>query len=144
MHREVRTDRSGHGLLDDENRLAGTGELRRVLHCSLLDASDARRHAHHHSGLTPTTGVHLLDEVAEHLFAHLEVGDHAVLHRANRPDVAGGAPHHSLGLDADSDGTAVVDIDGDHGGLVEHHAETPHVDQGVRGAEVNGDIPTES
>ena len=42
-----------------------------------------------------------LDEVAEHRLGDLEVGDHAVLDRADRADVAGRASEHLLRLEAD-------------------------------------------
>ena len=45
--------------------------------------------------------VDLLDEVAEHLLGHLEVGDHPVLQGPDSLDGAGGASEHTLGLDAD-------------------------------------------
>ena len=76
-------------------------------------------------GLRPLAGVHLLDEVAQHLLADLEVGDHAVLQGPDRLDVVGRATHHPLGLDADRDGAAVVDVDRDDRRLVEHDALSP-------------------
>jgi hypothetical protein len=45
--------------------------------------------------------VHLLDEVAEHLLGDVEVGDDAVLERADRGDRARRAAEHPLRLDAD-------------------------------------------
>jgi hypothetical protein len=61
---------------------------------ALLDLGDPRRHAHDHARL------HLEDvlvddereEVAQHLLGHVEVGDHAVLHRAHGEDALGRAP----------------------------------------------------
>src|SRR4030065_363055 len=44
--------------------------------------------------------VYLADEVFEHFAGHGEVGDHAVLHRAGRPDRARGAADHAPGLGA--------------------------------------------
>jgi hypothetical protein len=86
--------------------------------------------------------VRLADEVAEHLLADLEVRDDAVLQRSDGLDVAGGAPDHALGFDADRDGFAVADVDGDHGGLVQDDAPAAHVDDGVGRAEVDGHVPT--
>ena len=99
-------DGRGHRLLDDVGRLAGAGVLGRLLHGPLLDAGDARRHADHHAGLDPAAAVHLLDEVAEHLLADLEVGDDAVLQRPDGLDVAGRAADHPLGLEPDRDRAA--------------------------------------
>ena len=78
-------DGRGHGLLDDVGGLAGAGVLGRLLHRPLLHAGDARGHADHHAGLRPAALVHPVDEVAEHLLADLEVGDHAVLAAAGWP-----------------------------------------------------------
>jgi hypothetical protein len=45
--------------------------------------------------------VHHLDELLEHLLGDGEVGDHAVLHRADGLDVAGHLAQHLLGFLAD-------------------------------------------
>jgi hypothetical protein len=97
--------------------------------------------------------VHHLDELLDHLLGDHEVGDDAVLHRADRLDVAGHLAQHGLGLAADgldhllAVGTAFV-ADGDHRGLVQHDALVAGKYQGVGGAEVDrkvgGKVPTES
>src|SRR6266487_4914424 len=46
--------------------------------------------------------MHLLDEVTEHGFGDLEVGDDAVFHGPNGHDVAGSAAQHALGFFPDS------------------------------------------
>ena len=45
--------------------------------------------------------VRFLDEVAEHLFGHSEVGNHAVFQRLDDSDTAGRAAQHLLGFLAD-------------------------------------------
>src|ERR1700732_5120335 len=60
-----------------------------------------RGHADDHARVRPAVLVHLLDEVAQHLLGHVEVGDDAVLQRPDRLDRAGRAAQHPLGLDAD-------------------------------------------
>src|SRR5258708_7940857 len=82
----------GHGLEDGDD-LAGAGVRGGFLHGALLDLGDAARNGdddagRHDLGIV----VHLLDEVAEHRLGDVEVGDDAVLHRADGGDVAGGAP----------------------------------------------------
>jgi hypothetical protein len=47
-----------------------------------------------------TARVHHLDELLEHLLGDGEVGDHAVLHRADGLDVAGHLAQHGLGFAA--------------------------------------------
>ena len=55
--------------------------------------------------------MHPLDEVAEHLLGHIEVGDHAVLQWANGLDVRGSAADHALGLGTHGkDGSSKVSI----------------------------------
>ena len=83
-----------------------------------------------------------LDEVAEHLLGDVEVGDHAVLQRADRLDVARGAADHALGLGADGQDRAGQRVDRDDGGLVEHDASSAYVDERVRGPEVDRHVAT--
>ena len=47
--------------------------------------------------------MHLGDEMLEHLLGDGEIGDDAVLERANRPDVGRRATEHPLGVEADGD-----------------------------------------
>ena len=75
-----------------------------------------------------------VDEVAQHLLADLEVGDHAVLQRADRLDGLG-ATIIRLASRPTATGASIVDVDGDDGGLVEDDALTVDVDQRVGGAQ---------
>ena len=84
--------------------------------------------------------VHLLDEEPQHLLGRLEVGDHAVLERADGGDVVGRAADHPLGLVADGEDLAGGGVERDHAGLVEQHALAADVDQRVGGAEVHGHV----
>jgi hypothetical protein len=89
--------------------------------------------------------VHHADELLEHLFGDGEVGDHAILHRADRLDIAGHLAQHLLGFLADRlDRLLAVRAaflaDRDHRWFVQHDAEAAHVDQGVRGAQVDGQV----
>ena len=84
--------------------------------------------------------VHLLDEVAEHLLGDVEVGDHAVLERADRRDRPRRAAEHPLRLDADGVHLAGALVDRDDGRLGEHDAAPAHVDERVRGPEVDGHV----
>jgi hypothetical protein len=87
--------------------------------------------------------VHLLNEVAEHPLGHVEVGDHAVLERPDRHDIARRAADHPLGLDAHRDHLAGVRIERDHARLVENDPPAAHVDQGVSRAEVDRQVTAE-
>ncbi len=74
-----------------------------------------------------------------------EVGDHAVLHRADGFDVAGYLAQHGLGFAAHgldhllAVGAAFV-ADGDHRRLVQDDALVTGENQGVGGAKVNGQV----
>ena len=125
------------------HRLARARVFGRVLHRPLLDAGDARRNADDHARLAPPAGVHLLDEVAQHLLAHFEVGDDTVLQRSDGLDPARRATHHALGLETDGDGAPVGDVDGDDRRLVQHHTLPSGVDECVGGAQVDGEVAAE-
>ena len=84
--------------------------------------------------------VHLVDEVPEHLLGDVEVGDHAVLERADGGDRARRSAEHALRLDPDRVHLARTLVDGDHGRLGEHDAATPHVHERVGSAEVDGHV----
>ena len=89
--------------------------------------------------------MHAFDELLDHLLGDDEVGDHAVFHRPDGGDVAGSAAKHLLGGETDflddffAVGPAFL-ADCDYGGFVEHDALAAHVNQGVRGAEIDGEI----
>ena len=84
--------------------------------------------------------VHLLDEVPEHLLGHVEVGDDAVLQRTDRLDRPRRAAEHPLRLDADRVHLARALVDRDDRRLGEDDAAPAHVDERVRGAEVDGHV----
>ena len=81
-----------------------------------------------------------LEEIAQHLLGHVEVGDHAVLERPHREDAVGRAAQHALRLEPDALDLAGGFLDRDHRGLVQHDAFTLHVDQGVGRAEIHRDL----
>ncbi len=84
----------------------------------------------------------LLDEVPEHLLGDVEVGDDAVLQRADRLDRSGRAPEHPLRLDADRVHLPGARVDRDDRRLREHDATATHVDERVRRAEIDGHVAT--
>ena len=88
----------------------------------------------------------LLDEVAQHRLGDLEVGDDAVLQRADGGDVARRAAEHALGLGADGQDalpaaasfcTATTD------GSLQTMPSPFDVDQRVRRPEIDGEIVRE-
>ncbi len=137
---ETGADGGDHGLLNEVN-LGGLGAVGGVHDGALFDLGDLRRHTdddagvHHHFAV-----VGLLDEVVEHLFGVAEVGDDAVLHGLDGDDVAGGAAEHLLGLFADGLDFIGDLVDRDDGGLVDDDAFAGGEDEGIRRAEVNGQV----
>ena len=84
--------------------------------------------------------VHLLDEVAQHLLRHVEVGDDAVLERADGGDRAGRAAEHPLRLHPHGVHVTRALVDRDDRRLREHDAAPPHIDKSVRRTEVDGHV----
>src|SRR4051794_7072305 len=129
-------DRGGHRLLDEVG-LAGAGGEAGLLDGPFLDTGDAGGHADDDARVRPAVLVHLLDEVAEHLLRHLEVGDHPVLERPDGGDRARRAAEHPLRLDPDGVDLAAALVHGDDRRLRQHDPPPAHVDERVRGAEVD-------
>ncbi len=81
-----------------------------------------------------------LEEKAQHLLRHVEVGDDAVLQRANGENAVGRAAEHAFRFEADAFDLAGCLFDRDNGGFVQHDPFAAHVDECVRGAKVYGDF----
>src|SRR5262245_122960 len=89
--------------------------------------------------------MHLLDELLQHLLGYGEVGDDAVFHRPDHIDVPWRFAEHLLGFLADGLDRAFAVwstflADGDDRWLVEHDSFAAHVDQRVRGAEIDREV----
>ena len=99
---QARTDRRGHGLLD-EPRPARAGVEGRVADGALLDFGHAARDADQHPRPRDEADavVHLVHEVLDHLLGHVEVADDAVAQRPDGDDVGRRAAEHALRLGAD-------------------------------------------
>ena len=119
-------------------------DFRGFLNGAALDRRRTGRHADDDLGLREDRAavIDLGDEVLDHLLGDFEVGDHAVPQGPDRLDVAGGAPQHHLRFVADGEDMFLAAGIGDrhHRRLVEHDASTLHVDQRIRGPEVDGHI----
>ena len=133
------SDRRRHRLLDEVG-LARAGGERRLLDRALLHPGHARRDADDDARMREAVLVHLLDEVPKHLLGDVEVGDDAVFERPDRGDSPWRAPEHPLRLDADRVHLPGPLVDGDDRRLREHDAAPADVDEGVRGAEVDGHV----
>ncbi len=137
--RKSRADRGGHRLLD-QVRLSRARAERCLFHRTLLHACDAGRNADDDARMCKAVLVHLLDEVTQHLLRHVEVGDDAVLERADCGDRPGRAAEHPLRLDTDGVHLACALVDRDDRGFREHDPAPSDVHECVRGPEVHGHI----
>ena len=70
----------------------------------------------------------------------VEIGDHAVAERSHRGDRRRRAADHPLRLLADRVHLAVASVDRDHRRLGDDDALSAHVDERVRGAEIDREI----
>ncbi len=137
---QTRADGRHHGLLHQVD-FAGLGAIGRVLDRALFHLRDLGRHADHDARMHQHLAVvRLLDEVVQHLLGDFEVGDDAVLHGLDGHDVAGRAAQHLLGFLAHRFHFAGVLVDGHNGGLVDNNALAGREDQGVGGAQIDGQI----
>src|SRR6266540_739255 len=90
-----------------------------------------------------TSRAHLADEVVEHLLGDVEVADDTVLERTDRDDARRRPPDHSLRLCADREDVTGTQILRDDRRLRDDDAASTHVDQRVRGPEIDADIARE-
>ena len=118
----------------------------KVLVCVPHGATPVERHADQDLRLGPAAAaVHLADEVLDHLLGDVEVGDHPVAERPDRLDRFRGAAEHQLCVLADREHPlpAVLEVVGDHRGLVQHDAPALDVDQCVGGPEIDRHVGRE-
>ena len=115
--------------------------FRRLLHRALLHHRAARRDADHdarpeHKAMPDD----LLNEMAQHALRDVVVGDHALLERTDRDDIARRAADHAARLLADREHLVRILVDRDHGRLAQHDSFILHIDQHIRRAEIDSDI----
>src|SRR5690606_33574079 len=145
-HRHAGADGRRHGLLY-EMHLARAGAERGFLDGAPFHLRRTAGHAHEHARarLEQHSAVRRVDEILKHLLRDGEVRDDAVLERTDRGDMPGRAPEHALCFRTDGDDrfridrVAVLAYRYD-GWLVENDPLAAHVDERVRGAEIDGGI----
>ena len=102
------------------------------------------RHADDDARAHPDVAVvGLLDEVGQHLFGDVEVGDDAILHRLDRDDVAGRAAQHLLRFATDGFDAAVDLVDRHDRRLVDDDAAAFRIDAGIGRPEIDRQIGRE-
>src|SRR5690606_19601227 len=139
VDRQPRPDRRGHRLLD-QLRLHGAGLAGRLGHRPLLDRGDRGRHADDDAGTVEPVDADPLEQQADHLLGHLEVGDRPFAQRPHGDDVARGAPDHLPGVAPHRQHLVGAAVERDDRGLVQDDALTPGVHQRVRGAQVDREV----
>ena len=82
----------------------------------------------------------LLNEITQHFFADIEVGNHSVFQRTHGPNVAWSTSHHALGLVPDGDRLAIGNVKGNHRRLVQDNALTAHIYQRVGSTQIDSNI----
>lgn len=89
--------------------------------------------------------MNLTDEIFDHFFGHLKVGDHAVPHGANGFHVAGRTAQHLLGLYAHGvNHLAPADIAQGHDRrFVKHYAPALHVDERIGRSQIHRNVVRE-
>jgi hypothetical protein len=113
-----------------------------VLHRAFFDFRDAGGHRDDDARAALDTAIiaDLVDEGLEHRFGDLEIGDDAILQRADGDDVAGRATEHPLGFIAHREDAFGAGFDGDDGRFAENNAAIANVNEGVGGAEIYTNI----
>ena len=119
--------------MDGHVDFLGAGRLSARPHGPALQLGDARRHADHDTRLQAKNALrrHHPQEVPEHELAHVDVGNHPVLQRADRLDATGGPSKHTLRLEPDPEHPPVRLVQRHHRRLVQDDPLAPHVDQRV-------------
>ena len=139
---EPGADGRGHRLLD-QVRSRGAGSVGRLLHRPTLDDGDGRRHADERprGRLRRDTP----QRWSSNRIIRSVMSKSVIAPCRKRPDghdVARGAADHLPGVLAHGEDLVGPGVEGDHRGLVEDDALAPRVDEGVGGAEVDGEIPS--
>ena len=124
----------------DQVHTARASLHRRLNDSALLDLGHAARNADNDAGLDEGKADDLFQELLEHFFRHLIVGDHTVAQRAHRNDVARRPPEHIAGSRADLKHLACIFIHGHDRRLAEHNAAALLIDQNVRRSKVDADV----
>jgi hypothetical protein len=141
--RQSGADRGRHCFLDQIN-FRRLGAVRRIFDGAALDLRDLRRNADDdarpHPGLAV---VRFADKMLEHFFRDLEIGDDAVLHRADRDDIARRPAEHFFGVAPDRFDLVGHFVDGDDRRLAHDNAASLRINERICRAEINCQIARE-
>ena len=99
---------------------------------SLGDANDDARMDQHLAAMS------LLNKVIQHALGDFKIRNDPVFHRANGNDITGRTAQHVFGFTAYRFDFTVVLVDSYYRRFVDDDDLTISIDQGVRGAQING------
>src|SRR2546428_6902907 len=134
----------GHHRLLHQVNFSGLGTVGRICHGAVFHLRDLGRDADDDAGMHECPALlRLLDEVVKHLLGHFEVGDHAVFHGLDNPEIAGRTAQHLLSFLADRLDFAGTVVESNGRGLVDTEALVPGLDPRVHRTQVNGKVPKE-
>ena len=145
-HRQAGAGCGGHGLFDQVD-LRRARAVRGFPDCTPFNLGRPARHADDDARRRRKHArrMHHPDELLDHLLGDVEVGDHAVFHRADRFNVARHLAEHLLGFLADRQNgffaiRAAFLTNRHDRRFVKDDALAAHVDQRVRGTEIDRQI----
>ena len=139
MDRKTDPDGRRHRLLD-QIYFARSGMSCRILHSPLFHLGNAGRHGDDNPGSDQFAMMHSLNEMPQHRFGDLEVGDHAVFHRPYGHDISRGPSQHAFGFLAHRQHVGRAGLDGHDGRLAEHDALVSDINQRIGRAQVYSDV----
>ena len=140
VDRQRRADRGRHRLLDEEGlaRRRRAGPPRARPRCStwvIADGTQMSTRAALEAG-----DARALEQHPDQALGDLEVGDRAAAQRPDRDDVARRAADHLPRVVPEREHLVGAAVHGDDRRLVEDDALAARVHEGVRGAEVDGEV----
>ena len=113
---------------------------RRLNDRALFDLCHAGRHTDNHAGLDQGKLADFLEELVEHFFGHLIVGNDAVSQRAHRDDIARRSSEHISCRRTDLQHLAGVLVHRNNRRLAQDDALSFLVNQNIRGTQIDTDV----
>ncbi len=140
VDREPHADCGGHRFFNKDN-IACARPDGGILNSAPLDFGNPGGNGNNDAGCDESFfAVHLVDEITEHCFRDLKVCNHAVLHGANRGDVARSAAQHFFRFRTNCADFFGGGIDRHHAWFAQHNTFILGENKGVRGSEVDADV----
>ncbi len=143
VDRQPGADGRGHGLLDQVGAV-GARAPGRLLDGPPLHLGDGGRDADQHPGPVEPGDPGSLQQQPDHPLGDVEVGDGTLAQRPHGHDVARRPADHLPRFVAHGQHVLGPGVEGDDRRLVEDDAPAARVDEGVGGAEIDGQVSSQS